>query len=266
MAEFLEVCEEAARRAADVLGSWQGRVTAREKAPADLVTEADVAAQECIREVVQSAFPAHEFIGEEGGNTGPAQESPYRWIVDPLDGTTNFVHGLRQFSVSVALAHGANILCGTVYDPSSDECFTAAAGGGAFLNGVPIRVSGESRLADALVSASFPSRVTRDHPLIQEFIQVLTTSQAIRRMGSSALNLSYLAAGRFDAYWANHVKMWDVAAGILLVREAGGVVTGPTGEPFDIDHPRFVAAATNQLHGELLRVLGRVPSEPANQS
>ncbi len=254
MPDFLPLCEQAARAGGAVLLDWMDRFEVREKGPSDLVTEADLASQKVIRELLLNVFPSHGFLGEEGADE--RGDGAYRWIVDPLDGTTNYAHRLPQFCVSVALEKAGELIVGTVFDPLSGECFTAQKAAGAFLNGRPIRVSGVTQLANALAAVSFPARVERGSPLIQDFIEVLHRAQAVRRMGSSALNLAYLAAGRLDAYWATDTKIWDVAAGWLLVQEAGGVVTGLGGVPRDLAHPHFVSAATQQLHGQMLATLG----------
>jgi len=252
--QFLEVAARAARAGGRELMHWRGRFAAREKGPSDLVTEADLAAQETIRSELLGAFPDHGFLGEENGisTTGALG---YRWIVDPLDGTTNYVHGLTQFCVSIALERHGKLLTGIVYDPTADECYAAAAGCGARLNDAPMQVSQVQNLSQALVAASFPPRVLRDDPSIVEFLSVMEQAQAVRRMGSSALNLAYVAAGRLDAYWANDTKTWDVAAGWLLVREAGGIVAGRNGEEPDLAKPRFIAASNAALHGELRTAL-----------
>src|SRR5690606_33204518 len=213
----------------------------------------DLASQQVIRDLLLTTFPDHGFLGEEGA--AATEHRPLRWIVDPLDGTTNYAHGLPQFCVSVALENEGRLLAGTVYDPVSDECFTAAAGQGAVLNKKPIRVSQVTQLSAALVAVSFPPRVPRGSPLIADFVEVVHEAQAVRRMGSSALNLAYLAAGRLDAYWATDTKIWDVAAGWLLVQEAGGVVTNLRGEPCSLERPQFVAAGTSHLHAQMLSTL-----------
>lgn len=259
-AEFLEVARRAARAGGQELRNWQGRFAVREKGPADLVTEADLAAQKAVRETLLSAFPDHGFLGEEEGASTVGRDG-YRWIVDPLDGTTNYVHGLAQFAVSIGLERSGRLLCGVVYDPSADECFAAAAGLGADVNGTPLRVSGVERLSQAMVAASFPPRVDRKNPVIAEFLNVVEQAQAVRRMGSSALNLCYVAAGRLDAYWAKDTKTWDVAAGWLLVREAGGVLTHYDGGEPDLANPRFLAAATESLHRELRNTLHTAASK-----
>ena len=242
----------------------RGHVNPREKAPKDLVTEADFASQEAIYSIVSQAFPDHGFVGEEGPApvrkeaSAPQPEDPeYCWVVDPLDGTLNYVHQLPNYSVSVALRRGGQVVCGTVFDPVLQECFCAEWGQGATLNGHPIRPSTCEQMDRALVAASLPVDIPRDSLEIARFIEVMHTAQSIRRLGSAALNLCYLAMGRLDAYWAMCVKTWDVAAGQLIVCEAGGTVTRPDGSPFELDRPQFVAAATGQLHSELIDVLRR---------
>lgn len=256
MSDFITTCEQAAKAGAAVLQSMIGKFQVRKKGRADLVTEADLASQVAIRDVLLGQFPDHDFVGEEDPGTD-RDPTRYRWIVDPLDGTTNYVHGVPHYAVSVALERGGELLAGCVYDPVLDESFTAAAGQGAKLNGQPIRTSDVRQLGEALVAASFPHAVTPDLPAIREFVAVLPLCQALRRGGSAALNLAYLAAGRFDAYWANDLHAWDAAAGALLVHEAGGVLTAPDGGPFDVWQPLLLAAATPELQQELAEVLQR---------
>lgn len=256
MSDHLKVCEEAARAAGAVLLDWSNRFTASTKGPKDLVTEADLASQKLLQEKLLGAFPDYGFVGEEqieGNHASGAR----RWIVDPLDGTMNYVHGMLEYCVSVALEDDGKILVGTIYDPVSEKCYTAAAGEGAFVNGRRLRVSNVSCLEDALVAASFPPQVTRDSPEINDFINVLLNSQGIRRMGSAALNLCYLAAGQLDGYWATSTHAWDIAAGMLAVQEAGGLMTDLSGGPVDLDHPQFVAACSPQVHARLIEVLAR---------
>lgn len=264
MSAFRQVCEQAARAGGRVLMQMRGRIQAQEKGPKDLVTEADIASQEVIRRVLGDAFPSHGFLGEEGDGTissltpgGGGGKSPYCWVVDPLDGTLNYARQLPNYSVSVALRHGSRVVCGVVYDPLLDECFGAELGQGATLNGEPIRASDCNRVERALIAASLPTEVPRGSREIDRFVEVMIHAQSIRRMGSAALNLCYLATGRLDAYWATCVKVWDVAAGTLIVTEAGGTVTHPDGSAFDLDCPQFVAAATPSLHRDLMTVLGR---------
>ena len=261
MADFLDVCQQAARAGGRVLLDMRGRVNPQEKGPKDLVTEADFASQEAVQQVLLKAFPDHRFLGEEtlGSDHAPvaASSSEYCWVVDPLDGTLNYVRQLPNYSVSVALRCGDEVIVGTVYDPVLEECFTAQAGCGAQLNGMRIRPSACDRVDQALIAASLPADVPRHSPEIARFIEVMHSSQAIRRLGSAALNLCYVAAGRLDAYWATCVKIWDVGAGQLIVREAGGTLTRPDGSPFELDRPQFLASATQGLHKQLLGVLQR---------
>jgi myo-inositol-1(or 4)-monophosphatase len=262
MSPYLKVCEQAARRGGAVLLDWVDRFAVREKGPADLVTEADLASQQAVKKILLETYPEHGFLGEEGGEA--TAEAPFRWIVDPLDGTTNYVHQVPQYAVSVALEHEGRLIAGTVFDPVSGECFTAEAGLGAFLNGKRLKVSPIERLDRALVAASFPAKVRRGAAEIAQFVEVLLEAQAVRRTGSAALNLSYVAAGRFDAYWATETKTWDVAAGFLLIQEAGGLVTDLTGGPYVLDRPRFLAASTAPLHAHLVEMLDRARRNCAN--
>jgi myo-inositol-1(or 4)-monophosphatase len=255
MSEFLKTCERAARAGGQVLLDWVGRFAAREKAPADFVTEADLASQEEISRIVLSAYPDHAFLGEEGGPKGPP-DAEFRWIVDPLDGTTNYVHQIPHYCVSIALERKGELLCGAVYDPVSQECFTAEAGKGGYLNGRRIGVSKVERVEKAVVVVSLPPKLTPESRELAEMIRVVVAAQSLRRTGSAALNLCYLAAGRFDAYWGGNTKAWDVAAGALMIREAGGIITDYHGEPLNLDVPRFVAASTPALHQEMLRLVG----------
>lgn len=263
MNEILQVCEAAARAGGAVLLDWAGRFNVREKGPADLVTEADLASQEAIRGHLLGAFPQHGFLGEENASI-PSRDNGYRWIVDPLDGTTNYVHGIPQYCVSVALEQHGRVLVGTVFDPIGQECFTSAAGEGAWLNGTPIRVSQAKQLDQAVVAMSLPPAIRRDDAELKQFIEVVVRAQSMRRMGSSALNLCYVACGRFDAYWSISTKIWDIAAGVLLVREAGGLVVSPDGGELDLHRPRFVAAATPALCAELRAALAA--AGPPSQS
>lgn len=251
---FCEVGEQAARAAGAVLLDWAPRISVREKGPSDLVTEADVAAQEEVRQILLSAFPKHGLLGEENASI-PSRDNGYRWIVDPLDGTTNYVHGIPFYCVSIALEQHGELAVGVVYDPVSGECFTARRCEGAYLNGRKLNVSQVQQLCQAVVASSFPPQVLPDAVELRQFVDLTQRTQSMRRMGSSALNLCYVAAGRYDAYWSQSTKLWDIAAGVLLVQEAGGMVTDPSGEVFRIEPPHFIAAASSSLHRELSGVL-----------
>jgi myo-inositol-1(or 4)-monophosphatase len=269
MPDPLTVCLEAAHRGGEVLLDWQTRFSHKEKAPKDLVTEADVASQNAIREIIRDAFPDHDFLAEEeaadrvakGLPAIPPRRSEYRWIVDPLDGTANYVHRLQAFAVSIALQRGDEVVLGVVYDPISEECFTARRGEGAFLNGLPIQASGCNRIEQAMVAVSFSANVERGSVEIARFVETLHACQSVRRLGSAALNLGYLAAGRLDAYFATSVCAWDVAAGFLLVKEAGGQVTSLTGGPCDLERPEFLSTASPELHSQMLAILESAGSQ-----
>lgn len=263
MQELARVCEQAARAGGEVLLRYRGKFEVREKAPSDLVTEADIASQAVIRDFVLGAFPDHDFLGEEDDPSIAANsDNEFTWVVDPLDGTTNYVHGLENYCVSVALQQktpdGVRVIEGAVYDPVRDMSFRATLGGGAFCNEKPIKVSDVNSLNKALVVASLPARVGRESGEVNRFLEVMFNCQAIRRLGSAALNLCYVASGRLDAYWATSVKKWDVAAGLLLVQEAGGVATSLDGGTLDIDKPKFICASTEELHREMVELFAAV--------
>jgi myo-inositol-1(or 4)-monophosphatase len=253
---WLETCEAAARAGGEQLIAWRGRFQTREKGVCDLVTDADLASQRAIQAVIAECYPDHAFLGEE--QTSRAfmnRHDQLAWIVDPLDGTTNYVHGYPHYSVSVALARGSRILVGVIYDPLRDECFAAAEGCGARCNGRRLDTSRTEKIGEALVAVSLPARVRADSPDLLDFVDIVQVCQAVRRSGSAALNLAHVADGALDAFWATHIHPWDVAAGILLIREAGGLVTGRNGAEFDLWNPHFATAGSSQLHAELLRAL-----------
>lgn len=252
--EFLAVCERAARAGGQVLLDWADKFEVREKGPSDLVTEADLASQDAIREVILRAYPEHGFVGEESSAPFDA-EAEFCWIVDPLDGTTNYVHRLPHFAVSIGLVSRGEPVAGVIFDPMHGECFTAGRGQGARLNGRPIRVSSATNLSQALVAASFSAKVEAGSDEIAQFEAALLQCQAVRRTGSAALNLAYVAAGRFDAFWAVSTKSWDVAAGVLLVTEAGGVVSHYRGQAFDLRSPHPAVTASGELHQQFLELL-----------
>ncbi len=264
----LAVCEAAARAGGRVLTDWQGRFTSSTKGPRDLVTEADLASQSEIRRLVLRAFPGHGFIGEESivGHAKPVDVDQLRWIVDPLDGTSNYVHGFPAYCVSVALAQGDNLLVGAIYDPERDECFTARCGGGATCNGRPIAASGERDLTAALVAVSFPPHVSANAQAVADFLAVIPHVHSVRRTGSTAINLAYVACGRLDAFWVRRIASWDVAAGLLIAREAGAIIgpfvregeePGLLGEPapVSLERPAFIAASSKTLFVALQRLL-----------
>jgi myo-inositol-1(or 4)-monophosphatase len=254
--ELLRTCEDAAHAGGRELLAWRGRFGVREKGATDFVTDADLASQEAVRRVIHSRFPDHAFVGEEHApEEMPESDDVLRWVVDPLDGTTNYVHGYPHYAVSVAVARGSDVLAGVVFDPVADKCFSAAAGGGAWCDGARLQVSGTSRVGEALVAVSLPARVRRDATDLLDFVEAVQVCRGVRRSGSAALNLAYVASGALDAFWAAHIHPWDVAAGVLLVREAGGMVSGRDGGEFQLWAPHFVAASTDVLRRDLISVL-----------
>lgn len=254
--QLLETCERAARAGGQELVAWRGQFQSRAKGIADFVTDADLASQDAVRRVIAQQFPDHAFLGEEQAVLGPSSPlDRLTWVVDPLDGTTNYIHGYPHYAVSVAVVRGGHLLAGVVYDPVANHCFSAAAGHGAWRDGVAIKTSTTTSVGDALVAVSLPPRVGRDTRDLADFIEAVQVVRGVRRSGSAALNFAYLASGALDAFWASHIHPWDVAAGVLLVREAGGVVTGRNGEEFQLWNPHFLAAAGGKLHDELLHVL-----------
>jgi myo-inositol-1(or 4)-monophosphatase len=248
MPSYISVCENAARRAGKILCDMQNTISVRHISDHfDIVTEADLAAQKIVEQTILESFPDHGILGEEDNLSVQARQStsPFRWIVDPLDGTTNYVHAVPMFCTSIALVCDDDLLCGIIYNPVSQELFSAEKGGGAFLNGKRIQTSSYTTLTESLVAVSFPTVTTMYTPDMRAFLNSIPECQAIRRSGSSALNMAYVAAGRFDAAWAFRTHPWDVAAGTLLVREAGGVVTKPDGSPMSLDDPAPVCCAAN---------------------
>lgn len=258
--DFLDAAEEAARVAGQILEEWSGKFTVSEKAPADLVTEADVASQAAIHRILHERYPDHAYLGEEGLLTAPGG-TEYRWIIDPLDGTSNYVHRFPYYAVSIALEFRGEMLVGVIYDPTRDEMFTATRGGGARLNGRPIGVSRFDRLSRAMVIASFPPGVTAESLPIKRFLNVLPHAQTIHRSGSSALNQAYVAAGRLDAYWSTSLKPWDVAAGSLIVVEADGRATKMDGSPLAIEIPDLLCSNGTGIHQELSALLSATPTK-----
>jgi myo-inositol-1(or 4)-monophosphatase len=248
--DFVLAMKQIAREAGALLMSYfHQHIKIEYKGEADLVTIADRASEKLIRERIRSLWPAHDILGEEEGliDTG----SDYRWYVDPLDGTTNFAHGFPVFCVSLALEHQGRRIAGVVYDPTRQEMFTAEQGSGAYLNQEPIRVSPTAQLAEALVATGFPSHKRHKNPNIYFYHQITLRTHGVRRAGSAALDLCYVASGRLDGFWEFNLNPWDTAAGVLLVEEAGGRVTDFQGEAFQIDS-RETLASNGRLHGALL--------------
>jgi myo-inositol-1(or 4)-monophosphatase len=251
--EALDVANRAADAAARVHHSFRGGTfsVGTKSTDIDLVTEVDRLSEAAIREVVASHYPDHAVLGEEDGQDVDAR---CRWIVDPLDGTVNYAHGFPFYSVSVALEVDGTVVAGVVLDSAHGERFTAARGHGAFLDGRRLHVSATTDLRRSLLATGFaydPTVITANAVV---FARMLPLTRAIRRAGSAALDLCYVAAGRADGFWELRLNAWDVAAGLLLIREAGGTVTGPDGAPYRWDHDAMVAS-NGALHGTLLHAL-----------
>ncbi|ACH38528.1 histidinol-phosphate phosphatase, putative [Citrifermentans bemidjiense Bem] len=225
------------------------------KGEVDLVTEVDRACEELIVNRISGVFPGHSFLAEE--NQYPEGDPGLRWIVDPLDGTTNYAHGFPWFCVSIAFEKEGEILAGVVYHCMMDELFSAAKGEGAFLNGRRILVSQRAPLRQSLIATGFPYDIARDNENnFENFIELQLAARGVRRAGAAALDLACVAAGRLDGYWECKLKPWDVAAGTLLVQEAGGKVTNHAGAPYSVYDHRILAS-NGAIHKEMLSILGR---------
>lgn len=225
------------------------------KNPINLVTDADYAAEHCIIDHIRAQFPTHSILSEERGRDSE-DRSRCRWVIDPLDGTTNFAHGFPAYAVSIGVEVDGTPMVGVVYDPTRDELFTAHLGGGAQLNGRSIRVSSTNQLDRSLLVTGFAYDI-RESPNnnLNHFSRFALKAQGLRRTGSAALDLSYVAAGRFDGFWEVKLSPWDMAGGVVILRESGGLVTDFKGRPHSIYQPELVAS-NGQIHTAMLRVLG----------
>jgi myo-inositol-1(or 4)-monophosphatase len=255
---FLPVAVEAARSAGKLLREALGgaRRIRYKGSPTNLVTEMDQRSEELIVGRLREAFPDHAVLAEESG--ARAGHSEYRWHVDPLDGTTNYAHGLPIYSVSIALERAGTVELGVAYDPSRDECFVAERGRGASLNGEPLRVSATEALGESLLVTGFPNDIrTARATNLPEYAALALRARAVRRLGSAVLDLCYVAAGRFDGYWEQTLGPWDMAAGGLMVLEAGGRVTDVHGGPWRLQGPG-VLATNGLVHAAVLDALAEV--------
>ncbi len=254
---YLETAVDIAREAGALLSNYlEKRIGFELKGEFDLVTEADRASERLVVERLRSHFPSHNIVAEEGG--GHQSASEYCWFVDPLDGTTNFAHSFPMFNVTLGLASAGEVIAGVVYDQVRQETFTAERGGGAYLNNRRIRVSGVGRLADSLASTGFPSRKRHHNVNIHFYYQLAIATHGVRRTGSAALDLAYVAASRLDFFWEFGLKPWDMAAGTLLVREAGGQTSDMRGAPHTVTGSEHLLADNGVLHGEVLGIFGEI--------
>jgi myo-inositol-1(or 4)-monophosphatase len=244
----------AAHKAADVLCSHYGRLEHIDKKGAiDLVTEADLASEKVIIETIRSAFPDHGILAEESGlNTGRTDRY---WVIDPLDGTTNYAHQLDLFSIAIAFVSDGDIVCGIVLGPKTEELFVACKGQGAQLNGAPIRVSTVATVEESLLVTGFPYDI-RDNlqDTMRRFSNCVGAAQGVRRLGSAALDFCYMACGRFEAFWERGLKPWDMAAGSVIAEEAGAVGTDFTGQPWDLSNPEILMT-NGKIHQEMIELL-----------
>lgn len=225
------------------------------KGPADFVTRADRRAEETIREELMAARPSYGFLGEEGGEI-EGEDPTRRWIVDPLDGTTNFLHGLPQWAVSIALEHKGQIIAGVVYDPVKDELFHAEKGGGAWMNESRLRVSARHRMIDCIFATGLPFAGSTDLPqTLKDLSQLLPATAGVRRFGAASLDLCYVAAGRFDGFWERRLNAWDIAAGLVIAREAGAFIEPIRTEAKDVFEDRSLIVANEGVFPALAKVI-----------
>jgi myo-inositol-1(or 4)-monophosphatase len=255
---MLEVAIAAAREAGEFLLENVGQVRNVETKKGEvrnLVSEIDRGSEERIIRAIKSQYPNHAILAEESGGSRSATE--YRWIIDPLDGTTNYLHGVPIFSVTIGIEYRGEIVAGVVYDPNLDELFTAERGSGAFLNASRLSVSHASQLIDSLLVTGFPYDIA-DNPdhAVDHFVNFLMAARGLRRLGSAAMDLSYVAAGRFDGFWEVNLNPWDMAAGVLCIQEAGGRVTDFFGHPSNI-YKKQVLASNGAIHDAMLDILKR---------
>ncbi len=253
----LETAVEIAREAGALLANYyERRVPFELKGEFDLVTEADRASERLVVERLRSHFPSHNIVAEEGG--GHQSSSEYAWYVDPLDGTTNFAHSFPMFNVTMGLARAGEMIAGVIYDPIRQEMFSAERGAGAYLNNRRIHVSATKQLGDSLASTGFPSRKRHHNVNIHFYYQLAMASHGVRRTGSAAIDLAYVAAGRLDFFWEFGLKPWDMAAGTLMVEEAGGRTSDMKGAAHSVTASEHLLADNGSLHEEILTIFGEI--------
>jgi len=253
--DYLSVAIEAAKEAGKFLKMNLGKVKniERKREEINLVTEIDKGSEKKIIEFIKSKFPNHGILAEESGETSKTSE--YKWIIDPLDGTTNYTHSFPVFCVSIALEYKGEVIIGVVYDPNLDELFYAEKGKGAFLNGKKISVSKTDKLIKSMLATGFPYNV-KENPdnCVEHFVNFLMEAQAIRRLGSAALDLVYVACGRLDGFWEVDLNPWDVAAGKIIIEEAGGMITDFYGNKYSI-YTKGVVASNGLIHQQMLEII-----------
>ena len=255
MQPTLDFVKKMATHAGDILLEYaQSNFDIHHKSRKDLVTSADHASEAYLIDAIHTAFPNHAINAEESGEI--QGETDHKWYIDPLDGTINYAHGIPFYAVSIGYAYKGEMTLGVVYDPNRDECFCAERGGGASLNGEPLQVAGKTELIDCLLATGFPRDVDgTPGDNIENFISLNRASQTVRRMGSAALDIAYVAAGRLDGFWSVEIFQWDVGAASLMVSEAGGLVTNVIGEPDFMTPPVSILCANAAIHAKMLGIL-----------
>jgi myo-inositol-1(or 4)-monophosphatase len=264
---LLEIAVTTAREAGKFLRQSIGKVGSvetKESQERNLVSDIDKQSEELIIGMIRKHFPDHAILAEEGGKG--RETSDYKWVIDPLDGTTNFLHNLPIYCVTIGVEYEGEVIAGAVYDPNLEELFTAERGTGAFLNGSRISVSRTTRLVDSLLVTGFPYDIaTNPDHAIERFVALLKAARGIRRLGSAALDLCYVAAGRFDGFWEVNLHPWDMAAGLLVVNEAGGKATDFEGGLASI-YKRQIVASNGAIHEAILRMLQQPEGDPSSFS
>ncbi len=259
---MIRAADRAARSLKRDFGEVENLQVSR-KGPADFVSAADLRAEQVLHEELHRARPDYGFLMEESGLTHGQEGCEQRWIVDPLDGTTNFLHGLPHFAISIGLTERDQVIAAVVYDPIKEDLFYAEKGGGAYLNDRRMRVSGRGRLEEALLATGIPFKGHGDKPeFLEELDRAMRVTAGVRRWGTASLDLAYVASGRYEGFWERDLSPWDVAAGILLVREAGGYVTAIDGGPVRLNG-HSILAANDLLHGLLVKTFAEPPAAQA---
>lgn len=255
---MLNFAMETARGAGHILLEKFGKkISVSKKGDIDLVTEVDLASEAFIIQQVNTHYPRHSILAEESGASAKSGDIEWKWIIDPLDGTTNYAHGYPCFCVTLAIEHKGKLVVGVSYDPTRDELFAAERHHGSSLNNKPIKVSETKELSESMLVTGFPYDLSRRDTLASTFEKFLYKSRAVRRDGSAAIDLAYVACGRFDGFWEEGLNPWDVAAGVLMIEEAGGRTSSYDGSAIDIYTPPF-CASNGSIHDEMLSVLRSV--------